>query len=126
MAIAPGRDFFIASRFAAGIGVGMASMLSPMYIAEISPAHLRGRMVAINQLTIVIGILVTNLVNYTLRNSGEDAWRWMFGLGADSVRYYFFLVHCGCLKAHDGWLMQARMKKHQSILNKIGGESLCQ
>src|SRR5688572_14073718 len=82
MAFATGRDFFIAARFAAGIGVGMASMLSPMYIAEISPAPIRGRMVAINQLTIVIGILVTNLVNYTLRNDGPDAWRWMFGLGA--------------------------------------------
>ena len=81
MAFAPSRDLFIASRFSAGIGVGMASMLSPMYIAEVSPAHLRGRMVAINQLTIVIGILLTNLVNYTLRNDGEDAWRWMFGLG---------------------------------------------
>ena len=70
MAFSPGRDVFIAARFAAGIGVGMASMLSPMYIAEISPAHLRGRMVAINQLTIVIGILITSLVNYTLRNNG--------------------------------------------------------
>src|ERR1043165_3468562 len=81
MAFSPSRDIFIATRFCAGIGVGMASMLSPMYIAEISPAHLRGRMVAINQLTIVIGILITNLVNYGLRNNGEDAWRWMFGLG---------------------------------------------
>src|SRR5678810_619281 len=81
MALSPSRDVFIAARFCAGIGVGMASMLSPMYIAEISPAHLRGRMVAINQLTIVIGILVTNLINYTIRNNGDDAWRWMFGLG---------------------------------------------
>ena len=82
MAFSPNRDIFIASRFVAGIGVGMASMLSPMYIAEISPAHLRGRMVAVNQLTIVLGILITNLVNYTLRNNGDEAWRWMFGLGA--------------------------------------------
>jgi MFS family permease len=81
MAFSPTRDVFIASRFCAGIGVGMASMLSPMYIAEISPAHMRGRMVAINQLTIVLGILITNLVNYTMRNYGDDAWRWMFGLG---------------------------------------------
>ena len=71
MALSPSRDVFIATRFCAGIGVGMASMLSPMYIAEIAPAHLRGRMVAINQLTIVIGILITNLVNYTLRDNGE-------------------------------------------------------
>ena len=49
MAFAPNRDLFIASRFVAGIGVGMASMLSPLYIGEIAPAHYRGRMVAINQ-----------------------------------------------------------------------------
>ena len=82
MAFAPGRDFFIAARFTAGIGVGMASMLSPMYIAEIAPANWRGRLVAINQLTIVLGILITNLVNYWLRNNGDDSWRLMFGLGA--------------------------------------------
>jgi SP family xylose:H+ symportor-like MFS transporter len=58
--------YFLILRFAAGIGVGMASMLCPMYIAEISPAEVRGRNVAINQLTVVIGILVTNLVNYYL------------------------------------------------------------
>jgi MFS family permease len=68
--IRPNRDIFIVSRLVAGIGVGMASMLSPMYIAEIAPAAYRGRMVAINQLTIVLGILVTNLVNYTLRDAG--------------------------------------------------------
>ena len=74
MAFAPNRELFIAARFVAGIGVGMASMLSPLYIAEIAPAAYRGRMVAINQLTIVLGILVTNLVNYSLRNAGDDAW----------------------------------------------------
>jgi MFS family permease len=82
MAFSPGRNLFIISRFAAGIGVGMASMLSPMYIAEISPAKIRGRMVSLNQLTIVFGILITNLVNYLFRNQGPDAWRWMFGMGA--------------------------------------------
>ena len=75
MALAPGRDFFIGARCMAGVGVGMASMLSPMYIAEVSPAPLRGRMVAINQLTVVTGILITNLVNYGLRNNGVEAWR---------------------------------------------------
>ena len=64
-------------------------MLSPMYIAEIAPAALRGRMVAINQLTIVIGILITNIVNYSLRNIGDDAWRWMFGLGTVPSGLFF-------------------------------------
>jgi sugar porter (SP) family MFS transporter len=122
MAFAPGRDFFIASRFAAGIGVGMASMLSPMYIAEVSPAHLRGRMVAINQLTIVIGILVTNLINYSLRNNGDDAWRWMFGLGA--VPAAVFLLGALFLPESPRWLMKSGMnEKAKSVLQKIGGLS---
>ena len=111
MAFAPGRDFFIFSRFCAGIGVGMASVLSPMYIAEISPAALRGRMVAINQLTIVIGILITNLVNYSLRNHGDDAWRWMFGLGA--VPALLFLLGAWWLPESPRWL-RASGKKGKS------------
>ena len=122
MAIAPTRDIFIIARFFAGAGVGMASMLSPLYIAEISPAHIRGRMVAINQLTIVIGILVTNLVNYSLRNNGTDAWRWMFGLGA--VPSILFIFGVLWLPESPRWLMQAgRQAKAQKILVKIGGEN---
>lgn len=119
MAFAPSRDLFIASRFCAGIGVGMASMLSPMYIAEISPAHLRGRMVAINQLTIVIGILITNLVNYTLRNSGEDAWRWMCGLGF--IPSALFFLGALWLPESPRWLMRAKKGDAAAlVLNKIG------
>ncbi len=122
MAMAPTRDIFILARFFAGAGVGMASMLSPLYIAEISPAHIRGRMVAINQLTIVIGILVTNLVNYSLRNNGTDAWRWMFGLG--SVPSILFIFGVLWLPESPRWLMQAgRQAKAQKILMKIGGEN---
>lgn len=122
MAIAPTRDIFIIARFFAGAGVGMASMLSPLYIAEISPAHIRGRMVAINQLTIVIGILVTNLVNYSLRNNGTDAWRWMFGLGA--VPSILFIFGVLWLPESPRWLMQAdRHAKALKILMKIGGEN---
>ncbi|MBC7889414.1 MAG: sugar porter family MFS transporter [Ferruginibacter sp.] len=122
MAMAPGRDFFIAARFAAGIGVGMASMVSPMYIAEISPAHLRGRMVSINQLTIVTGILITNLVNYTLRNNGDDAWRWMFGLGAIPAGLFF--IGAWWLPESPRWLLKmAKHDKAASVLEKIGGQS---
>lgn len=121
MAMAPSRDIFILARFFAGAGVGMASMLSPLYIAEIAPAHIRGRMVAINQLTIVIGILITNLVNYSLRNNGTDAWRWMFGLGAiPSILFIFGVLW---LPESPRWLMQAgKQGKAQKILRKIGGE----
>jgi sugar porter (SP) family MFS transporter len=119
MALAPARDFFIGFRLVAGIGVGMASMLSPMYIAEVAPAHLRGRMVAINQLTVVTGILVTNLVNYTLRNNGPDAWRWMFGLGI--IPSLLFFAGALWLPESPRWLVKAgRSAEAGVILEKIG------
>ena len=121
MAFAPSRDLFIASRFAAGIGVGMASMLSPLYIGEIAPAHYRGRMVAINQLTIVLGILITNIINYTLRNEGDDAWRWMFGLGA--IPSLLFFIGVLWLPESPRWLSQMnKLEKAKIILERIGGK----
>jgi sugar porter (SP) family MFS transporter len=122
MAFAPTRGLFIFSRFCAGTGVGMASVLSPMYIAEISPAHLRGRMVAINQLTIVIGILITNLVNYTLRNSGVDAWRWMFGLGV--IPASLFMLGAWWLPESPRWLLRVGNEtKARIVLRSLGNES---
>jgi MFS transporter, SP family, xylose:H+ symportor len=119
MAFSSTRDLFIAARFVAGIGVGMASMLSPLYIAEVAPANTRGRMVAINQLTIVIGILITNLVNYSLRNSGPDAWRWMVGFGA--VPSGIFLLGVAWLPESPRWLLkEGKKEKAQEILSKIG------
>jgi len=111
--------FFVIMRFAAGIGVGMASMLCPMYIAEISPAQVRGRNVAINQLTVVIGILITNLVNYFLADTGVDAWRYMFGLGA--VPSLVFLFGVIWLPESPRWLIKAGYdEKANLVLNKIG------
>ncbi|SEJ75623.1 MFS transporter, sugar porter (SP) family [Dyadobacter sp. SG02] len=125
MALAPDRNAFIAFRFVAGIGVGMASMLSPVYIAEIAPAHLRGRMVAINQLTVVIGILITNLVNYSLRNHGDDSWRWMFGLGA--VPSVAFMIGAIFLPESPRWLLMAgHAEKAEQVLGKIGNQAYMQ
>lgn len=119
MALSNSLTEFIIMRFAAGIGVGMASMLSPMYIAEISPAAVRGRNVAINQLTIVIGILITNLVNYMLADNGDNAWRWMFGLGA--VPSVLFLAGVIWLPESPRWLMQVnRQEQARRVLGKIG------
>ena len=119
MALAPTRNLFILSRFAAGIGVGMASMLSPVYIAEMAPAHMRGRMVAINQLTIVVGILITNLVNYLLRDLGDTAWRWMFGLGF--IPSVLFFTGALWLPESPRWLVKAGNPiKAKAILEKIG------
>ena len=122
MAFAPGLTVFVTMRFAAGIGVGMASMLSPMYIAEISPAPIRGRNVAINQLTIVLGILITNLVNYTLPDKGPDVWRWMFGLGV--IPSALFLIGVIWLPESPRWLVKAGQDgKAKQVLNKIGSTS---
>lgn len=119
MAASHNSTLFIISRFAAGVGVGMASVLSPMYIAEIAPSTMRGRLVAINQLTIVIGIFITNLVNYYLRNQGVDAWRWMVGLGA--VPSALFLIGVLWLPESPRWLVKAQLyDKAAFVLNKIG------
>lgn len=120
MAFSTSLTLFLVSRFVAGTGVGMASMLSPMYIAEVSPPDVRGRNVAINQLTIVLGILVTNLINYFLADSGTEAWRWMFGLGFIPSGL-FFLGACW-LPESPRWLVKsAKTKEAEKILNRIGG-----
>jgi sugar porter (SP) family MFS transporter len=119
MAFSPSLFSFIFFRFAAGFGVGMASMLSPIYIAEISPPKIRGRMVAVNQLAIVTGILVTNLVNYSLRNLGDDAWRWMFGIGV--FPSLLFLLGIFVLPESPGWLVaKERLPEAEAALSKIG------
>ncbi|MCF2443414.1 sugar porter family MFS transporter [Dyadobacter sp. CY345] len=121
MAFSGNLAVFVMMRFAAGIGVGMASMLSPMYIAEVSPAEMRGRNVSINQLTIVFGILITNMVNYLLADQGPDAWRWMFGLGA--VPAVLFLIGVLWLPESPRWLIKdGQVDKAQKVLSKIGNE----
>ena len=122
MAFSTSRDFFLFFRFASGISVGMTSMLSPMYIAEISPTNIRGRLVAINQLTIVLGILFTNIINYFLRNNGDNSWRWMFGLGV--IPSGFFLLGTLFLPESPFWLIQTGNKtKAISVLNTLGDDS---
>ena len=91
---------FNIARFIGGIGIGVASALSPMYIAEVSPAPIRGRMVSINQMTIVLGILAAQIVNMLLARETTDVvaqswnvewgWRWMFW--AETVPAALFLV----------------------------------
>lgn len=125
MAVSNSLNIFLIMRFTAGIGVGMASILSPLYIAEVSPAHVRGRNVAINQLTIVLGILVTNLVNYTLADQGPDAWRWMFGLGAIPSALFFTGVLW--LPESPRYLVRAgKPEKAKTVLGKIGDSGFVQ
>lgn len=106
-------------RIVAGIGVGAASMLSPLYIAEISPANIRGRMVSINQLTIVIGILLAYFINYLLADT-EDNWRWMFTSGAIPSALFLFCVFL--VPESPRWLIsKGHVGKAGAILKKISG-----
>jgi len=80
-AVAPTFAMFIVARFLGGIAVGGASILSPMYVSEVSPANIRGRLGALYQMSIVNGILISYGINFALRNTGPANWRWMFLTG---------------------------------------------
>ncbi len=82
--------FFLIARILGGLAVGVASILSPMYIAELAPAKYRGTLVSLNQLAIVIGILVAFFSNYLLVGTGENNWRWMLLVMAAPAILLFF------------------------------------
>lgn len=84
--------WFNVARFLGGIAVGVVSLAAPVYIAEVAPAHLRGRMGALYQMAIVTGILVSYLINYALRDFGPDAWRFMFYTGVLPSAMLFLLM----------------------------------
>ncbi len=113
--------FFI-FRLVGGFGVGMASLLSPLYIAEISPAHIRGRFVSINQFAIVIGILVAYFINYLLVNTGNNNWRWMFM--AEGLPSIVFFTGVLFVPESPRWLIKRGEKTRAGeVLKRIGGEN---
>ena len=89
---------FVVYRIIGGIGVGIASMISPMYIAEIAPAGVRGKLVSWNQFAIIFGMLVIYFVNYFIAKQGneqwliEEGWRWMFFSGAIPAGIFLILL----------------------------------
>ena len=80
-AIAPSFTAFIIARFVGGIAVGGVSLLSPMYVSEVSPPSIRGRMGTLYQMSIIVGIIISYGINFLLRNTGPSNWRWMFASG---------------------------------------------
>ncbi len=109
---------FIAFRLIGGLGVGAAAMVSPMYIAELAPAHLRGRLVACYQLAIVFGILVAYMVNYILDDWGANNWRWMFA--SQVIPAVVFLLLLLLVPETPRWLiMKGREQKGRAVLEKI-------
>lgn len=117
---------FIAFRFVGGLGIGIASMSTPMYIAEISPAHLRGRMVSANQIAIVGGIAGVAFVNYFITRCGDQdwniatGWRWMFAVGV--VPSIVFLLLLLPIPESPRWLAEnGREDQAAAILACVGG-----
>ncbi len=86
---APNFTVFVMGRFLGGLAVGGVSVLSPMYVAEVSPPAVRGRMGALYQLSITAGILISYFINYWLRNLGPWNWRWMFISGVFPSAIFF-------------------------------------
>jgi len=91
-------------RIIGGVGVGVASVISPMYIAEIAPSRMRGRLVTVNQLAIVIGSLISIVISYMLSFSGS--WRWM--LGSECFPAAAFLAGLALVPESPRWLIQKR------------------
>ena len=91
-ALAGNVTMFIIFRFLGGIGVGASSVVAPMYIAEISPAKIRGRMTAMFQFNIIFGILIAFISNFLLRDFGAEPWRWMLGVAGIPALLYFSLI----------------------------------
>jgi sugar porter (SP) family MFS transporter len=115
---------FLFFRFIGGLGVGGASVVSPMYIAEISPAKYRGRLVAITQFNIVLGILLAFFSNYLIvgLNLGDIEWRWMFGVEAFPAVAFFFLLFFIPLSPR--WLIaKGKIKEAGSVLEKCGTDT---
>lgn len=97
-AVAGSVSVLVISRIIGGLGIGVASMVSPLYISEISPAHIRGRLVGTNQLGVVLGIFIVYIVNAVIANVHTQAWdqlvgwRWMFGVGIVPGLLFFILL----------------------------------
>ncbi len=119
-ALAPGFTLFVTARFLGGIAVGAVSLLSPMYVSEVAPPSIRGRMGALYQLSIVVGVLVSYSINYLLRNTGTNNWRWMFLTGV--VTSAVFLLFIALAPETPRFLaMTGRMREAFILLERIGG-----
>jgi sugar porter (SP) family MFS transporter len=111
---------FAVARVLGGIAIGIASTLSPLYIAEISPARSRGLLVSLNQLAIVTGILLSYSVNYLLMDAGAANWRWMFASAA--IPSLGFLLTLLFIPESPRWLMQkGREQEAEYFLAQIVG-----
>ena len=111
-------------RFVGGLGIGASSVLGPMYIAEIAPAKLRGRLVGLFQFNIVFGILTAYFSNYLIvrQHLGDNEWRWEFGVATIPALLFFVLLFA--IPRSPRWLVkQGRVEEARSVLKLIGEEN---
>ncbi len=140
-ALAPTFPLFVANRLLGGTAIGIASNLSPLYIAEIAPAAMRGRLVSVNQLTIAIGVVAAQSVNWLIAQptppgtmadqlpfeswNVQTAWRWMFGVTAAPAAVFFVAMFYA--PESPRWLAKkGRSNRARAVLGKIGGADYAQ
>ena len=117
---------FVIFRIIGGIGVGIASMISPMYIAEIAPANVRGKLVSFNQFAIIFGMLLIYFVNYFIAQQGNEqwllteGWRWMFFSGVIPAGIFFILLFF-VPETPRYLVMKGKDEKALKVLKKISG-----
>jgi SP family arabinose:H+ symporter-like MFS transporter len=118
-------NIFILARTLSGVALGAAALVCPMYIAEISPSPMRGRMVSFYQLSIVMGIMLAYILNYLLLNTGVNNWRWMFS--SQSLPSLLFFAGLLFVAESPRWLIgKNRLATALTVLTKIGGEEYAQ
>ena len=110
---------FVIFRFVGGLGIGSAAVLSPLYIAEISPARIRGALVSVNQMAIVTGILLAYFINWVFAGSGPSNWRYMYATGAiPSVLFFLLLLR---VPESPRWLVKrGREDEAGRVLTRVG------
>ncbi len=119
-ALAPSFILFVTARVLGGLAVGGVSLLSPMYVSEVSPPSIRGRLGSLYQLSIVVGIIVSYGINFLLRNTGPNNWRWMFFTGV--VPSAVFLLFVALAPESPRFLaMAGKQNKAFAVLERIGG-----
>ncbi|MFM2485230.1 sugar porter family MFS transporter [Celerinatantimonas yamalensis] len=118
------EDVLILFRVMSGLAVGTTSVIGPMYVSEISPAHNRGRLVSMNQFAITIGIVLAYIFDYFLIDLGSDSWRYMLAVPAIFGALYFLFLMSGFPESPRWLLANGRREEAMAVMLKIGGHQL--
>jgi len=112
-ALATNVELFIVARFIGGVGIGISTVAAPLYISEIAPPDRRGRLAAMFQFNIVLGIVIAFASNALLARLGPDAWRWMLGVAA--VPSFIYMVMAFGLPESPRWLLTRKGDRFAAI-----------